>query len=107
MSAKQMLWGGLLHRLEANHTGADVRRERQQSPQGGRTRIAERTAVAHLVGRMSPILADTVMVREQLGFTLNRLGWRDEAERTLRSTERAVGRTGCSDASTRIAGRRS
>jgi len=37
-----------------------------------------------LVDRMSPILARTVMVREQLGLALNRLGRRDEAERMLK-----------------------
>jgi MAP3K TRAFs-binding domain len=37
-----------------------------------------------LTRRMSPILARTVLVREQLGFALNRLGRRDEAEATLK-----------------------
>ena len=37
-----------------------------------------------LVGRMSPVLARTVMVREQLGFALNRLGRSEEAEQILR-----------------------
>lgn len=36
-----------------------------------------------LVPRMSPILARTVLVREQLGFALNRLGQRENAERML------------------------
>jgi tetratricopeptide (TPR) repeat protein len=36
-----------------------------------------------LVGRMSPPLAATVMVREQLGLALNRAGRGDEAERVL------------------------
>ncbi len=38
-----------------------------------------------LVGRMSPPLAATVMVREQLGLALNRAGRGDEAERGLRA----------------------
>lgn len=38
-----------------------------------------------LVGRMSPPLARAVMVREQLGFALNRAGRGDEAERVLRT----------------------
>jgi hypothetical protein len=36
-----------------------------------------------LAGKMSPPLAATVMVREQLGLALNRAGRRDEAERVL------------------------
>jgi tetratricopeptide (TPR) repeat protein len=36
-----------------------------------------------LVPKMSPIIARTVMVREQLGFALNRLGRRDDAEAIL------------------------
>lgn len=36
-----------------------------------------------LVPKMSPIVAATVMVREQLGFALNRLGRRQEAEAIL------------------------
>jgi MAP3K TRAFs-binding domain len=36
-----------------------------------------------LVTKMAPPLAGTVMIREQLGFALNRLGRRDEAERVL------------------------
>jgi hypothetical protein len=36
-----------------------------------------------LVSRMSPILARTVLVREQLAFALNRLGRRDEAQAIL------------------------
>lgn len=36
-----------------------------------------------LVPNMSPIVAATVMVREQLGFALNRLGRRDDAEAIL------------------------
>jgi tetratricopeptide (TPR) repeat protein len=36
-----------------------------------------------LVAKMAPPLAATVMVREQLGLALNRLGKRDEAERVL------------------------
>jgi hypothetical protein len=36
-----------------------------------------------LVGKMSRPLASTVMVREQLGFALNRLGRREEAEQVL------------------------
>jgi hypothetical protein len=37
-----------------------------------------------LVAKMAPPLAATVMVREQQGFALNRLGKRDEAERVLK-----------------------
>lgn len=36
-----------------------------------------------LVPKMSPVLAATVMVQEQLGFALNRAGRGDEAERVL------------------------
>jgi len=36
-----------------------------------------------LVAKMSPIVAQTVMVREQLGFALNRQGRREEAEAIL------------------------
>ena len=36
-----------------------------------------------LVPKMSPIVAHTVMVREQLGFALNRLGHREDAELVL------------------------
>jgi hypothetical protein len=36
-----------------------------------------------LVPKMSPIVAATVMVREQLGFALNRLGRREESEAIL------------------------
>lgn len=36
-----------------------------------------------LVAKMSPPLADTVMVREQLGLALNRVGHGDEAEQVL------------------------
>jgi tetratricopeptide (TPR) repeat protein len=36
-----------------------------------------------LVDKMAPPLAATVLVREQLGFALNRLGRRDQAERVL------------------------
>lgn len=36
-----------------------------------------------LIGKMSPPLAATVMVREQWGLALNRAGRRDEAERVL------------------------
>jgi tetratricopeptide (TPR) repeat protein len=36
-----------------------------------------------LVAQMAPPLAATVMIREQLGLALNRLGKRDEAERVL------------------------
>jgi tetratricopeptide (TPR) repeat protein len=38
-----------------------------------------------LVGRMAPPLATTVMVREQLGLSLNRAGRGDEAERVLKA----------------------
>jgi tetratricopeptide (TPR) repeat protein len=38
-----------------------------------------------LVARMPPILARTVMVREQLGFALNRLKRREEAEKVLKA----------------------
>ena len=37
-----------------------------------------------LVGKMPRVLARTVMIREQLGFALNRLKRRDEAEKTLK-----------------------
>ena len=37
-----------------------------------------------LIPQMAPMLARTVLVREQLGFALNRLGRRDEAERLLK-----------------------
>jgi tetratricopeptide (TPR) repeat protein len=40
-------------------------------------------AMVDLIPEMSPVLAHTVLVREQLGFALNRLGRRDEAERIL------------------------
>ena len=39
--------------------------------------------MVELVERMPPPLAETVMVREQLGFALNRLKRRDEAEQVL------------------------
>lgn len=39
--------------------------------------------MVQLVSKMSPILARTVMVREQLGLALNRLGRRDDAEQVL------------------------
>ncbi len=42
-------------------------------------------SMVKLVERMSPVLARTVMVREQLGFALNRLDRRDQAEATLRT----------------------
>lgn len=44
-----------------------------------------------LVAKMSPIVAQTVMVREQLGFALNRLGRRDEAETVLQQVIDASG----------------
>jgi tetratricopeptide (TPR) repeat protein len=40
-------------------------------------------AMVDLVPKMSPILARTVLIREQLGLALNRLARRDEAERVL------------------------
>ncbi|MCC6861908.1 MAG: DUF4071 domain-containing protein [Bryobacterales bacterium] len=40
-------------------------------------------AMVDLVPKMSPVLTRTVMIREQLGFALNRLGRREEAERVL------------------------
>jgi tetratricopeptide (TPR) repeat protein len=40
-------------------------------------------AMLDLEAKMSPILRSTVMVQEQLGFALNRLGRRDDAERIL------------------------
>jgi tetratricopeptide (TPR) repeat protein len=40
-------------------------------------------AMVDLVPKMSPILARTVLIREQLAFALNRLGRREEAERVL------------------------
>jgi uncharacterized protein DUF4071 len=42
-------------------------------------------AMVALVAGMAPVLARTVMVREQLGFALNRLKRGDEAEATLRA----------------------
>jgi tetratricopeptide (TPR) repeat protein len=41
--------------------------------------------------RMSPVVARTVMVREQLGFALNRLGRRDEAETKLKQLLAEIG----------------
>ncbi len=41
------------------------------------------THMADLVPRLPPLVANTVMVREQLGFALNRLNRRDEAEAVL------------------------
>jgi tetratricopeptide (TPR) repeat protein len=46
-----------------------------------------------LVGKMSPPLAETVMVREQLGLALNRLERRDEAEEVLQKLIRERGPT--------------
>jgi tetratricopeptide (TPR) repeat protein len=40
--------------------------------------------MVNLVGKMPRALASTVMVQEQLGLALNRLGERDEAERVLK-----------------------
>ncbi len=40
-------------------------------------------AMVDLGQRMSPLIAGTVLVREQLGFALNRLGRQDEAEQVL------------------------
>lgn len=40
-------------------------------------------AMVDLVPKMSPVLARTLLIREQLGFTLNRLGRGDEAEKVL------------------------
>jgi tetratricopeptide (TPR) repeat protein len=40
-------------------------------------------AMVDLVPKMSPILARTILVREQLGLALNRLGRREEAEAIL------------------------
>jgi tetratricopeptide (TPR) repeat protein len=42
-------------------------------------------SMVKLVDRMAPVLARTVMVREQLGFALNRLDRHEEAEATLRA----------------------
>ncbi|MBK3735643.1 DUF4071 domain-containing protein [Azospirillum brasilense] len=39
--------------------------------------------MAYLVPRLPPLIANTVLVQEQYGFALNRLGRRDEAERVL------------------------
>jgi tetratricopeptide (TPR) repeat protein len=39
--------------------------------------------MVRLVDRMDPALRDTVMVQEQLGLALNRLGRRDDAEKVL------------------------
>lgn len=44
-----------------------------------------------LVERMSPPLARTVLVQEQLGFALNRMGQGERAERTLRELIRRSG----------------
>ena len=41
------------------------------------------SAMVDLVPRMSPPLARTILIREQLGLALNRLGKREEAEATL------------------------
>jgi len=41
------------------------------------------SAMVELVPKMSPILARTILVREQLGLALNRLGRREEAEAIL------------------------
>lgn len=41
------------------------------------------SAMVDLVPKMSPILARTILVREQLGLALNRLGRREEAEAIL------------------------
>ena len=45
--------------------------------------VKDWNGMVDLVSRMSPIVARTVLVREQLGFALNRLGKRDEAEEVL------------------------
>ena len=62
-----------------------------------------------LAERMPRPLAETVMVREQLGFALNRVGRGEEAEEVLRgvlsSAARAARPTGSSAACTRTAGR--
>jgi hypothetical protein len=42
-------------------------------------------SMVKLVSSMAPVLARTVMVREQLGFALNRLNRRQEAETTLKA----------------------
>ncbi len=55
-----------------------------------------------LVGRMSRPLAATVMVREQLGLALNRLGRRDEAEEVL---EQLIRERGASSETLGILGR--
>jgi tetratricopeptide (TPR) repeat protein len=55
-----------------------------------------------LVAKMAPPLAATVMVREQLGFALNRLGRRDEAERVLK---RLVDERGASSETLGLLGR--
>ena len=47
-------------------------------------------SMVKLVGSMSPVLARTVMVREQLGFALNRMNRRAEAEATLRADRRVA-----------------
>jgi tetratricopeptide (TPR) repeat protein len=55
-----------------------------------------------LVAKMAPPLAATVMVREQQGFALNRLGKRDEAERALK---RLVDERGASSETLGLLGR--
>jgi tetratricopeptide (TPR) repeat protein len=46
--------------------------------------VGEWERMVDLVGRMPRVLARTVMIREQLGFALNRLKRRDEAETVLK-----------------------
>lgn len=46
-----------------------------------------------LTGQISPVLADTVLVREQLGLALNRVGRGDEAEEVLFALIREHGPT--------------
>lgn len=55
-----------------------------------------------LVDKMSPALAATVMVQEQLGFALNRLKRRDDAERVLKEL---IERRGASSETLGILGR--
>lgn len=51
-----------------------------------------------LVSRMSPLLAKTVMIQEQFGLALNRLGRRVEAERVLKEVITSHGHSSETDA---------
>jgi hypothetical protein len=45
--------------------------------------VKDYAAMVGLVGKMSPALARSVMVREQFGFALNRIGEHEKAEKVL------------------------